>query len=1042
MADPSPRHSVFSWLLISPFLVGTLAAAEDAGELVSVNGREGVSWCSPYPVGQPFAEWLSAEGLAAMEQPDAAGILRVEKAPVADCRAVRGFTWHPLDGRIDSRSYAPRQLIAEWPFTRMGGTSVSYGIIYWSRKSMSDGLHVRLADGKGFNAVVVRSREGFKGSLRRDNTRLYPPWDGAELIAFDGSRQYLCRGFDEPIQSRRLSFTNKVNGKTLGDVLFLRVKRAATAKGYERTESFLFPRAGGIPESLGYHFRMHFNEDRRVRLGVAGARPDGREDVPLEKEPSGYIHLLIPPKDADFALGAVRLRLAFSGWQEGERVLVSVQDPLCPASELISYPFPVGDDGAVLGELDFPDQIVPPGRTVWIRVLADGARLRGGSRAPRVELLLPERGHALTEYYQYRFPFFKGVFATLSEPRPHSRAALPPGESDARERLIRENKYGGCVLRNLFESLDELRRLYPDDPIVNQYYEWTHYKEGALLYPKTMAVAPRRQTTDANAPDWAVAVRNNTRELLDIAQWWLDNRRTPNGEFGGSVNDDTCLLQQFYALCLLSDGETADKIRAACRDLYELALEHNLDLGINKLRTDPLHAYEEGINMAATMPLLFYGDALDYERLALTARSVQGLTFAIGDRRYFRKHFFRSQDLETDDKDFQESYHGLLLHPAGTLAWYSRKPAATGFIRAFLCGLAACGKDGQVPMKIDTQRVAPAENTAHVPLLSSAYAQPLLVLATHAPDALGDLDGFLPPEQMARLRGIASPAAGAMPGQYTTDTSLVSLTQRMARDTLLLRRYKYICTKAEIYTDRIFPPQRALHMTTLGETLQRNAWRPGHYVSYAGLGDAVAPLLIGAGDSGLTIALHSFARTERAVSIRVWRLRNGRYTVTGGPDANQDLKADRVETTTELHLHRYAAIPVTVPPGVTWIVHAVQKEALDPIRERADLAVHERRITHDPRTRTLWLSVWNIGSRPSGRFEVALARSGGVIARATVGSIAPAADFMPPSLQVAFRDIPALEEPLDILVDPDDRVPEITEVNNTARVHPGRGKGL
>jgi len=438
--------------------------------------------------------------------------------------------------------------------------------------------------------------------------------------------------------------------------------------------------------------------------------------------------------------------------------------------------------------------------------------------------------------------------------------------------------------------------------------------------------------------------------------------------------------------------------------------------------------------MAATMPLLFYGDALDYERLALTARSVQGLTFAIGDRRYFRKHFFRSPDLETHDRDFQESYHGLLLHPAGTLAWYSHKPAATGFIRAFLRGLAACGKDGQVPTKIDTQRVAPAKNTAHVPLLSSIYAQPLLVLATHAPGALDDLEGFLPPEQMARLREIAAPSAGAMAGRYTTEASLPSLTHRMARDTLLLRRYKYVYTRAEVYTDRIFPHQRALHLTTLGETLQRNAWRPGHYVSYAGLGDAVAPLLIEAGDTGLTIALHSFARTERAVTIRVWRLRNGRYTVTGGPDADQDLKADGTETTTELLLHRYALIPVTVPPGMTWIVHAVQKEALDPIRERADLAVDERRITHDPGTRTLRVSVWNIGSRPSGRFEVALTRPGEVIARTRVKSIAPAAGFVPSSIPVTFRDIPALKESLDVLVDPDDRVPEITGVNNRARV--------
>jgi len=47
------------------------------------------------------------------------------------------------------------------------------------------------------------------------------------------------------------------------------------------------------------------------------------------------------------------------------------------------------------------------------------------------------------------------------------------------------------------------------------------------------------------------------------------------------------------------------------------------------------------------------------------------------------------------------------------------------------------------------------------------------------------------------------------------------------------------------------------------------------------------------------------------------------------------LTSYRVDTATAFHLCRYAAIPATVRPGVTWIVHAVQKEALDAIRERA-----------------------------------------------------------------------------------------------------------
>lgn len=218
---------------------------------------------------------------------------------------------------------------------------------------MADGLHIKLADDKGFNAIVVRSAEGFKGNLLKNNSKLSPPWDGVKLCGFDGVSQYSCKGFEDLIKLQEVSVTDKVDDKTLGDISFLRVGGATQEKKYSSASTYYFNAKSPIPEKLKYYFKMHFNKDGNV-YSFSNVLPHEHKAFPLSKEPSGYVHFMLPPQKKEIALGAVRLHLNLLNYKKGERVIVSVQDPLSPKRDLISYAFPVSEDGKMNAELDFP----------------------------------------------------------------------------------------------------------------------------------------------------------------------------------------------------------------------------------------------------------------------------------------------------------------------------------------------------------------------------------------------------------------------------------------------------------------------------------------------------------------------------------------------------------------------------------------------------------------------------------------------------------------------------------------------------------------
>ena len=79
-----------------------------------------------------------------------------------------------------------------------------------------------------------------------------------------------------------------------------------------------------------------------------------------------------------------------------------------------------------------------------------------------------------------------------------------------------------------------------------------------------------------------------------------------------------------------------------------------------------------------------------------------------------------------------------------------------------------------------------------------------------------------------------------------------------------------------------------------GAFTTRNKIHHGLAVSWEGFGTDFAALVLAARYDRLKAAVYSFAAEPMHGALRTWRLRNGRYHVTVGPDADRDDAADHV----------------------------------------------------------------------------------------------------------------------------------------------------
>ncbi len=959
-----------------------------------------------------------------------------EKVLLEDCRALRGFTVAPVDGRLDSVRWDG----GVWEYN-MPGAGAGVGYAYRN----NDGLHITLADANGVDAILVRG--GAKVKVYSNVKRYDDPNSGRLIAELSGIARVERLSFANRIQSRKFSFFDAGDG-LLADLIFLRVHR-----GGRRLRELGNPVRWFItepiqpPSEITTQLERRFAEPNRKVFPVS---PSG-QPTEIAVAPRQTIHFVSEPLSKETAITAVGLEA--TGKSSGTicPLTIIVHDPLNPRVELMRTDFVVHGSGKIKIVMDFPDQVLPERRRIWMSLSSLGDLIL---RNASITMFAVPREQAIPQALSFRKLLMRGLFAGLSEARPWT--SLYRG-MDVEQWLKKQGAYEPH-LRELFETIEQCKWLCgtvaidniptAKDPLVRQYDEWV------FRYHRTLP--PFTPTIDKipDAPEWAIVARQAWLTAREVAKWWLDNRLVPTGEFGGEVGDDTDMYQNYADLPMFEDGEFTQRLKDAARRLMALAEQTTLEQGINKRTMDPLHAYEEGLNQEALLLWWDYGDPVAFERCLIATRSLQALTIVTPKgHRHFKSQRLGAEDLRIDrPTDVDGHAHPLMLHPAFEVAWYSGNPTVMRFLWEWADGWLEHMKPGgyATSVEVATEKVMATTDTpiyGGYGALGSAmafmfwltgderYIEPFMHVWRRGVDRTSP--GNLLPEMFHRgaldkidKETLFKLVQGRGVAEWLVTGDKRPLIEALKRDIAELQRFWDMYTKAEPFTDRVFLyslTNPAIAYT--GGYATRNKFNHTHAVSWEGFGTDFAALVKLARPKHLKVLAYNFASKPLSGQMRVWTLEPGRYRVRIGIDRDGDDEIETVLTTNEFELQRAEKISLTLPPKQVVVIEAEQIAPTQPLFLRPDLAVsaQEIRLEGD----SLIVPVHNIGSADSPETTIILRdRTGRGIIKATIPTLKSPLDLLPKFHIVRFPLPTTALKPLQILVDPENRVTEIYEGNN------------
>lgn len=948
----------------------------------------------------------------------------------AEARAVRKNDTEVFDGKLGT----------SWPMNR--------GYEY----NCGNGLHVRLTE----DADYLLVEGGFSGMVYPENGLLENP-EATKLAQADG-RQYMTRhALPEPMRAfsffnrdMRLTQTDEIDGRssTVSEVNFYKLN-AARLDGCAPRRFYLRALDGGKPSgSLGTELYGRYPDGDRLVCGLAEEAQKVGSDGNIVLPALRYVHLLALVGEEGTYLCGLRLHLAAESVAD-DALRIELRHPFLPQRRPVMLDVQLGraDNGEYDLTLDSIDQFVQPGQTLWLTLSSrDGLALKAGG-ASYVEFLFSGTDRARREYVDHEANFVKMRFQRFTEPRPWGKLEKPE------EVLPRFDPAFG----ELFVALSNLRKIAPDDPRVSSIWDWTH-----KFTQDVSEVLPQPVEGCKNAPEWALLQRELLGSCRGIYDWWIENRQTPNGEFGESLGDDSDLVQDFLKPALLKDPD--GRLREAVIRIADLCWQERMENGINLRTTDHLHAYEEGMNANCAAAMIRPHLPKYLERLMVSCRTVRDFMTVVDaeGHRHFPANWYGSRELMTKGSTGVDiPSNALMLHPALVLAWQTRHPDAIRLIREYLDGWLA---HWNVPLKKNGRRLLPVAKKPDGTVTAraanvSGYGFEDLFLAML--DLKGDKtynrwDLFLSEPSVPQLTGSTlcffdfldrSKHGDALREQARTirnETLPFVMSDRFGDDALRLamlaelgdgetdvldalraslrnvRRLITAYTWAEPNNDRIWPPDHAaVYMALGGIPYERNQLWPRHRVDYNGFSDFAAWV-----DPDRTkdtsIRLYNFSAKEEMGSIRFWRERPGRYRV----EFNGQLLADGVA------LYPGAKLTLALPARQEslLLVMLLQEQADDPFL-LPDLASEPSDITQEGED--MLVRIHNLGNIASLGVMVLLRDEAGREFRQTAPAIAAPVGFAPQSTVVRFSNA-GNACGWQALIDPDGQQREITKENNRA----------
>ena len=795
------------------------------------------------------------------------------------------------------------------------------------------------------------------------------------------------------------------------------------------------------------------------QLGATGAEIHGEypaadqttltpaaEAASVSLSPMQVLHLTSEAATERTGIGSVGLRFELATEAPTVRARLEMMHPLNYTRRQMILDF-IPDGSEVSLELDSRDLVLEPGQRIHLALhFTEPVQLSAASISPRE---IPVQT-AAEQYFPDQLRMMKMYFMRLSEARPW-------GWDASKIKLLGE----------LYTCMYQLRELRPDDETVMAYYHWTHTGE-----PKPVMDLP---AAPAGVPEWAWYQVKLLEMCKSVPQWWIDNRQIETGEFGSNdgPNDDSVLVQDFVGLHLM-DGPD-ERLLESARKVGLLTWGLTMENGMNRQVTDPLHAYEWGANVNNMLAVMDYGNPLWYERMLEMGQHYDALTGINpqGHRHYRSNRYGLSQIVTEGRYGWDTTSNALNMQSAALLGWYSGHDDSQRYMtewadawmedivdpedgrgRAYTVEFATGKKE---PQRLLSYAFALIPWACYDQTRDDRYLRALSLVwesdrrhydgPTRSIDVLQQLVTHTEREDIRAniLEVISGIDLWSSPIRYTDtrpeykymewlltgDESAVTEALKATLSDLTWELPMY--TTAEQSPDRLWLPQPILNHMMLGDiSLLRNRIYPLHWVSWENTGGKLAAWVLEKDPKHLRVWLVNTGEEALNPFMRVWRLDHGQYEARLGADADGDGQIDADAATATATLGRGSRMQVPELAAKTvMVLEVTQTEALDPITERADIAIGQGDLEVDPQTGAATLTVHNIGARDAGAFAVQVTKQGAAPVTCEVASL-PAPDGFTPSrvtlplegLQLAAGDIAT------VVLDEQETLVEITRDNN------------
>ncbi len=932
----------------------------------------------------------------------------ITKLRVTDCRATRGFVGAPVDGTTKSGSWDGKLWEYHMPDC---GTGVEYSYMH------GDGLHITFADNAGFNAVLVRG--GIKARLLRDVQKYDQPSTGQLVCEFPGQATTSRAWFDSPVKTNKVSFFDVGDG-LIADVSFFRVRRVA-----EELNASAEPLPTAEPKT----------NDKSLALTSA----------PFAQETS---------------LAAIGVEFDLDENPSGTNLTISVLDPLNPRLELHGADYVVSGNGHVRIVCNFADQVIPVGTTLSLSITSD--RLARINHLTLQQYRIPKE-RAIVEALEHRKFLLHALYTPVCEARPWNAwnfpgddakyFSAPPNPDPTQERLR-------FWVHEIVATLQQCRDLDPQgkDPIVRQYYQWIYRKILKKSPGGTPAFDVHYDHVEG-VPEWASLVHQAWMQARQVPQWWIDHRMTPDGEFGGLVGDDTDMYGNYAPFPMLERDGVGGKVLDAAARIAELAEKENLEQGVNKVSMDPLHAYEEGMNLESELAYWNYGDPVYLERCMNAARSTERMT-VLTDKghRHFRNNDEGVKDIATPGPlEGEHGTHCLMWHPTFVVAWYNHNPLAIKWLSEWADGWLDHMKPGDYGAAVKlpedvTTKTDPIPFTGGWGMTGSTFMflsditgdprfiRPYLEYfnttgkntGIHLAEILQM--GMLPdPEKtVATVKGTTDAVLYATPNDGPWNAPLYAagdiqpFINALKKDIEELQRFPYMYTQVECFTDRVFLyPIINPSIAYTGGYTTRNKLNLTYAITWNGFGTDYAALVTSATGQHLKVLLCNLSDKPITGSGRLWRLEQGKYELNFGPEKSESARKETI------NVIKGTDVTITLPSKTVQVLELKQLRKTQAMYDRADLALSARELKLEGGKLTG--VAHNIGSKGVEDVVIALVnKDGEAIQTKHLGRLDAPVDLIPKRVAFEFDALPADARGASVVLDPEQSVPEIFKGNNRA----------